>query len=717
VNDGESSVVKKTPDDSASPTDQRPTAPPDDPKEYEAATVVHRSETTEHVSDVVLAESESSKDVSDVVLAESATIRAPSFRAPSPAGSVPPQAGPTIELRRDENRASRDKTPMALLPGAKVDDFEIVRLLGRGAFGHVYLARQVSLDRLVALKVSANRGSEGRTMARLEHQHIVQVFSETVDPDFNQRLLCMQLVPGIGLDKLIGLLHDKARSHPEGTRQGAGSLSPASAWTGKELIGFIDSSGSLPAALDPAALHDREALNDMDAVEATAWFGARLAEALDFAHHNGVLHRDIKPANILVNPYGRPMLADFNISSQPVGSEASGEEMFGGTFAYMAPEHLDAFNPGDTTGHEAVTAKSDLYSLGLVLQQLLNGRISFPLFTKKGSLVETLKKMASDRRTSSPVCCKGLPGARMTLERSISRCLEADPEDRYASGAELAEQLDGCRRLRESERQLPPVPAIFGRILRRPFVWLVALVVLPQVAASAVNIAYNLTQIVAEMDEAQKAQFYRTVNIYNAIVYPVAILAFVLTVRPIARVWKMLSNAERLTEGEVKEARRRALRIPRFIAGLTAFGWFPGAFIFPFVIWSTTGLRLSLACHFVASFVLSGMIALAYSLGGVEFVVLRGLYPGLWRDAQHFTAVAREELAPVNRHLSWISRLAVAIPLVAATLVVMLGSSPNLTFRLLVAALIFLGLFGLRVTSAITRHLSGVVVALTKPKG
>jgi serine/threonine protein kinase len=696
-------------------------------------TVVHRSETADRVSDVVLAESETPKDVSDVVLAESATIRAPSFRAPSPPANALSQPPPTIELRRDEKKRPRDQTPMALLPGAKVDDFEVVRLLGRGAFGHVYLARQLSLDRLVALKVSANRGSEGRTMARLEHQHIVQVFSEKVDPDFNQRLLCMQLVPGIGLDKLIGLLHDKkAKSYPEGTRQGAGSKEsgagssqsllaprsplPASTWTGAELISFIDSSGSLPAALDPAALHDREALGDMDAVEATAWFGARLAEALDFAHRNGVLHRDIKPANILVNPYGRPMLADFNISSQPVGSEASGEEMFGGTFAYMSPEHLDAFNPGDTTGHEAVTARSDLYSLGLVLQQLLQGRISFPLFTKKGSLVDTLKKMASDRRESSPVCCKGAPSARMTLERTICRCLEPDPEDRFASGAELAEQLDGCRRLRESERQLPPVPAIFGRILRRPFVWLVVLVVLPQMAASAVNVVYNLQQIVNELNEAQKEEFFWLVKMYNSIVYPVAILAFVLTVRPIARCWKALSCAERLPDGEVKAARGRALRLPRIIAGLTAIGWFPGGFLFPMVMRMTTGLEFSLACHFVASFVLSGLIALAYSLCGVEFVVLRGLYPGLWRDAKHFTAVARKELAPVSRHLNWIELLAVSIPLLAAVLVVSLGSAPDL-IRVLVGALIVLGLIGSRVTSAITRHLSRVIVALSNPKG
>jgi serine/threonine protein kinase len=676
---------------------------------------MHGSETADRMSDVVLAESETPKDVSDVVLAESATIRAPSFRAPSPPANALSQPLPTIELRRDEKKRPRDQTPMALLPGAKVDDFEVVRLLGRGAFGHVYLARQITLDRLVALKISANRGSEGRTMARLEHQHIVQVFSETVDPDFNQRLLCMQLVPGIGLDKLICMLHDKKAGSGE---QGAGSKSgiPPSDWTGEELIGFIDSSGSLPAALDPAALHDREALGDMDAVEATAWFGARLAEALDFAHRNGVLHRDIKPANILVNPYGRPMLADFNISSQPVGSEASGEEMFGGTFAYMSPEHLDAFNPGDTTGHEAVTAQSDLYSLGLVLQQLLQGRISFPLFTKKGNLNETLKKMASDRRQTSPVCHKGLPGARMTLERTIGRCLEPDPEDRFASGAELAAQLDGCRRLRESERQLPAVPTMFGPILRRPFLWLIVLVVLPQLAASVVNVVYNLKQIVSELNESQTEEFFWLVKVYNSVVYPLAILAFVLTVRPVARCWKAMSSAERLAEGEVKAARGRALRLPRFIAGLTAIGWFPGGFLFPLVMWMTTGLEFSLACHFVASFVLSGLIALAYSLCGVEFVVLRGLYPGLWRDAEHFTTVARKELTPVSRHLNWIELLAGSIPLLAAVLVVILGSAPNL-IRVLVGALIVLGLIGSRLTSAITRHLSRVIVALTNPKG
>ena len=673
-----------------------------------ADSVRHKSDVvladpTARKSDVVLADSASPKEISEVAMIDSATIRAPTFRQPAKPFEMPSAAAPTVQLKHDGG-PTRGGAPEVMEPGAQIDDFEVVRLLGQGAFGHVYLARQITLDRLVALKVSANRGSEGRTMARLEHQHIVQVFSEKVDIALNQRLLCMQLVPGIGLEKLISMLHSKAAR--------AARTSPD--WTGEELIGFIDKSDSLPTALDPAALHDREALQEMDAVEATAWFGARLAEALDFAHRNGVLHRDIKPANILVNPYGRPMLADFNISSQPVGSEASGEEMFGGTFAYMSPEHLDAFNPGDDTRHEAVTAQSDLYSLVLVLQQLLEGRIAFPLFSKKGSLVETLKAMAADRRVMAPVCNRGLPRARMTLERTIGRCLEAEPADRFASGAELAAQLDGCCRLREAQRQLPIVPRIFSPILRHPFIWLMVLVVFPQLVASAVNIAYNLSQIVAKMSDAQQQMFFRVLNIYNVIVYPAAILAFVLTVVPIARTWKALSNAEKLPDGQVRATRQQALRIPRFIAILTAIGWFPGGVLFPFIIWENLGLEMALARHFVVSFVLSGMIALAYSLCGVEFIVLRGLYPGLWRDARRFSSVARDELAPVQFHLTLIRVLAYLIPLVAALGLLLFIWENDFGFRLLVSGMILLGIVGSIVTGAITRHLSRVIIALTR---
>ena len=87
--------------------------------------------------------------------------------------------------------------------GDKIDDFEIISVLGAGAFATVYLAREIPLDRQVALKVSANRGTEARTLAILEHEHIVRVFYERVRAQHDQRLLCMQYVNGTTLAKVI----------------------------------------------------------------------------------------------------------------------------------------------------------------------------------------------------------------------------------------------------------------------------------------------------------------------------------------------------------------------------------------------------------------------------------------------------------------------------------------------------------------------------------
>jgi serine/threonine protein kinase len=202
---------------------------------------------------------------------------------------VPPECGGT------ENSSAFPE------PGGQFGDFEILSLLGEGAFAKVYLARQISLGRQVALKVSANQGTEARTLAILEHDHIVRVFSEVVDPTHNLRLLCMQYVPGTTLQCLI---EEFCRRDPR-------------AWSGRALVEIIDRQSRQPAIFDPAALRDREVLHGADFIEAVCWIGARLAEALAHAHGQGVLHRDIKPANILVSRYGRPMLVDFNVALDP----------------------------------------------------------------------------------------------------------------------------------------------------------------------------------------------------------------------------------------------------------------------------------------------------------------------------------------------------------------------------------------------------------------
>src|SRR5205823_639549 len=139
------------------------------------------------------------------------------------------------------------------------------------------------------LKVSRNRGQEARTLARLEHDHIVRVFSEVVDGERDLRLLCMQYVAGVTLEQLIGKLRELP---PEGR-------------TGRAMLDAIDQCTD-PVPLDLAALRDRELLEASDPIEAASWLGARLAEALAHAHNLGVLHRDVKPANVLVDRYGRP---------------------------------------------------------------------------------------------------------------------------------------------------------------------------------------------------------------------------------------------------------------------------------------------------------------------------------------------------------------------------------------------------------------------------
>jgi serine/threonine protein kinase len=585
--------------------------------------------------------------------------------------------------------------------GARIDDFEIISVLGRGAFGVVYLARQQSLDREVALKVAGNQGSEGRTMARLEHQHIVQVFSETVTDDGSQRLLCMQLVPGTSLQSLIKEL--RYRSGDEYT------------WRGANLLKVLDGMANLPAVLDPSALHDREALTKMDDIEATAWFGGRLGEALDYAHHQGVLHRDIKPANILVNQYGQPMLADFNISQLGAGEDAHGQ--FGGTLPYMSPEHLDAFNPSVVATQESVTEQSDIYSLGLVLHELLTGKSPFPQRKYEGNMAQRVSQMADERRDLTPTCRAGRADSHKLLEQAIGRCLAPEPDDRFANGTDLAESLDGVRQLRHVERDLPKPHAITRWALKYPRWSLVLFGLLPHLAGSVVNILYNNYQIVEKLTADEQQLFVRLVFGYNAIAYPLALAALLWILRPVWSTWRALTGTKPVDAAGVDVARRKALRLPIWAAVLAIVGWMPGGLLFPAAIDSLSGLNDRwLYAHFAASFLLSGLIALAYSYCGVHYVVLRVMYPAMWSDARHLQQRAGRELQRMPLRHRLIYLLAGAVPLVVAMILmtrIVAGDEISAMYAVVVFVLIFLGMMGYEVARTATDKLTQTLVALT----
>jgi serine/threonine protein kinase len=586
----------------------------------------------------------------------------------------------------------------ALEVGQRLGDFDLVALLGSGAFARVFLARQISLDREVARKISANRGMEARPLASLEHEHIVQVFSEEIDRERDLRWMCMQYVPGTTLDRIIRALGDRQ----------------SWTWTGADVLAAIDALSTRSATFDPSALRDRELLAACDQEEAACWIGARLAEALAYAHSKGVLHRDIKPANILVNPYGRPFLADFNIALDPGHQHGSAGAMFGGTLAYMAPEHLDAFNPDTDTSPEAVDERSDIFSLGVVLTELYAGRSPYG---RQSS--EDLSAVAAERRCPPPALG---PDSRVppVLRRILLRCLSGEPGERYGRAIDLAGALDGSRALSTVSKDLNTIVRVVPLVDKHPFLAMLLLAVVPHLLGSIVNISYNSIRIVGELDQSQQAAFARVVIGYNAVLYPLCVwLVYRATAQPFW-VWRQLRQGRTVAAESVDAARLRLLKLPAYTCILAIIGWGPGAILFPLLLdWLAGPIELSIYGHFLISFAISGLIALTYSYFAVEFMVLRGLYPRLWSDAHDFTQKARLELRGRKKALTFFQLLAGVIPLTGAVLLV--DVQPDIahyqTFRVLITGLIGLGMLGFGIANMAQDRLSRILSAFAGLKG
>ncbi len=584
----------------------------------------------------------------------------------------------------------------ALAIGQTIDDFEIVRLLGEGGFARVYLARQISLNRLVALKVSANQGSEARTLARLEHQHIVQVFAEIVLVEKNLRLLSIQFIPGITLARLIKHL----------------GLREPGPRDGHAFVQTLDQLCTEATTFDLGGIEVRSLLEACNHVELTCWLGARLAEALAHAHSQGVIHRDIKPANILVNRYGRPFLADFNIALDTV----SGAGTFGGTLSYMAPEQLDAFLAGAAANQSqaAVDARSDLYSLAVVLFEFATGRLPFARKFDKNNREASLLELSWERHRRAPSARAQRADVPELMDRLLQRCLEPLPRQRFASAAALMRALDGCRDLLQANKD----PGQKGRLVQicqaRPFLMLVLLGLLPHLAGSVVNILYN-EQIIVTKDESQRASFQRLVLAYNGVVYPLLVVAGIVVIRRAWLGWKRLRSGADLTAEEAARFRQRTLALPVWIVALSCLGWFPGGVVFPLGIHLDAGpLSAGDFIHFFVSFLISGLIATTYTYFATQFVVLRVLYPQMWSDPSAARQTMQTELRGVPGHLWWFQIIAVLIPLFGAAL--LMGTGPDLlsfTFRLLVTALMVLGFAGFLLATRMYNGLTGLVARLT----
>ncbi|HEX6960320.1 MAG TPA: serine/threonine-protein kinase, partial [Lacipirellula sp.] len=216
-----------------------------------------------------------------------------------------------------------------LNPGDQLDDFQLITPLGSGAFARVFLARQISMERMVALKVAAHTGSEPQTLAQLDHPHIVRVYDQRSCNEPPARLLYMEVVAGGTLQDVVV----RARNSYDG--QASGGL----------LLSAIDDRLRACGAPIPESSSSRDWIEDASWPEVVCRLGAEVADGLAYAHSRGVMHRDIKPANVLLSAEARPKLADFNVSYNGGRADENPEDTFGGSLAYMSPEQLEACHP------------------------------------------------------------------------------------------------------------------------------------------------------------------------------------------------------------------------------------------------------------------------------------------------------------------------------------------------------------------------------------
>jgi serine/threonine-protein kinase len=264
----------------------------------------------------------------------------------------------------------------------KFGRYEILEGIGKGSMGVVYRARDPQIDRIIALKVLRHDRvisedfvqrflREAKAIGRLSHPAIVTVYD--VGEDKGTVYLAMEFLEGTSLDRIID---------------------------GKKL-----------------------------SLEEIVNMGIQVAEALNYAHDQGVVHRDIKPANIILTPAGRIKITDFGLAriDDPLATRQTQAGEILGTPSYMAPEQVMS---------QPVDGRSDLYSFGVILYELTTGIRPF----KDESLAGTFRAITQDTPTEPP---KVDPTVSPALSALVMKSLNKLPDKRFQTGKEMAEALRG----------------------------------------------------------------------------------------------------------------------------------------------------------------------------------------------------------------------------------------------------------------------------------
>jgi tetratricopeptide (TPR) repeat protein len=300
--------------------------------------------------------------------------------------------------------------------------FRVVRELGHGAFARVYLATEPDLGgRSVVVKVGVHGSGEARILGRLRHDNIVPVYAMRQDLLTGMTVVCM---PFLGATTLADVI-EHAFARP-----------------GMPAHAAIVLEAARPKAEDEESLGPQRPspiLQSGTYVEGVLDMGIQMAEALAFVHKRKIYHRDLKPTNVLVRPDGRPMLLDFNLAFD----EQAAQQTLGGTLIYMAPEMLRAIAE-KKAGPCLLDGRLDLYSLGVVLYEMLSGEHPFEAVVWGKSAAGNRQRLAELQKTALRPLRDANPQVDKKVARVVDRCLAYDPRERFQSAAELARALRQC---------------------------------------------------------------------------------------------------------------------------------------------------------------------------------------------------------------------------------------------------------------------------------
>jgi serine/threonine protein kinase len=307
-------------------------------------------------------------------------------------------------------------------PGERSGPYRLVGVLGSGRFARVYLARHEGLSgRPVVVKLSRRESPEPEWLARLRHPHVVDILAQGLTEDARFQRIVMPYLGAATLARVLAL---------------GGRLAHGRDWL--ERLDRVSGESA------PASTSWRRALGRLDRTRAAAWVVARLAEGLEAAHRRGVAHGDLKPSNVLLAADGRPLLFDFNLAGE---LDALDVER-GGTLDYLAPERLRHYAAGVCEAPDAARPdplgrrRADLYSLGLILLEILNGAAPEPPAPHEDQAVRAARLVAE--RHDPRALRRRLAAARVPvgLRAVLARSLAPEPEDRYSRAMHLAEDLD-----------------------------------------------------------------------------------------------------------------------------------------------------------------------------------------------------------------------------------------------------------------------------------